>query len=289
MECAECRSTFFVDTREGDMVCENCGNVAGRCDEGFNTCIDSIDFNRCGDANIVKNRLVEILGPSEYAKEEYPKGWTYKALFHGAERIAQLDCSDPEIPASVMASIKAIYKKHYNPWDYIGRKEVGDILEHVEWPEDQIQNKKGARRTKSVRKVYLERWIRIRYELTGQRPTPIPEEFKEAFKELFCRVVRGWCIVRHGSNCPARISGQCHAPRQNGCRHNLPNYNFIFQQLISHLIDQDPIKNGFADMYLDYFPTLTTPKRRSALERYWKELFTYTKIPLYKVRDLTVI
>jgi len=289
MECAECRSSYFVETRDGDQVCESCGNVAGRSDEGFNTCIDSIDFNRCGDVNFSKIKLIQVWGPKKYRKQENPKGWTYKALFHGAERIAQLDCSDPEIPATVMASIRAVYRQNYKPGQYIGRKEVGDILEHVSWPEDQLKNKKGKERTKSVRKVYLERWIRIRYELTGLRPEPVPEEFKEAFKQLFCAVVRGWCIVRHGLNCPARRSSMCYAPRQNGCRHNLPNYNFIFQQLISHLIDQDPIKNGFADMYLDYFPTLTTPKRRSALERYWKELFQYTKIPLYKVRDLTVI
>jgi hypothetical protein len=288
-KCPECKNNrYFIETRDNDVVCQVCGFVIGDGEGEYCRSIDGIDYDRCSDAHSIQNKLVEILGPSKYAKFEYPRGWTYKALFHGSERIAQLDCIDPEIPASVMEIIRTGYRNSKYYKHDVGRKEISEILEPLTWPADQVFNKNKRRRVKSVRKVFLERWIRIRYELTGNRPPSMCDAFKQRFKELFCLVVSKWVRIRHGPLCPARTSdmAKCVNPRQNGCRHNLPNYNWIFQQLICHMIEEDPMKYGYGDAYLDYIPTLQTPKRRSKLEYYWKELQPHTKIPLYPVRTL---
>src|SRR5574338_597957 len=287
MECECGNRTDFIETREDDLICTHCGVAVERGGGNFLRTIDGIDFDRCADVHHNANKLIAVVGPEKYAKMDYPKGWTYKAIFHGAERIAQLDCCDPEIPASILALIRREYTKHWKG-KYIGKKEVGEILENLSWPADQKRAKNGKVRVKSVKKVFLERWIKIRFLLTGERPPEMPQDFKWTLKEKFENVVRTWQRIRHGNECPARWSSDrtCVSPRQNGCRHNLPNYNWMFQQLIEDIIHEDPIHYGFADAYLDYVPSLQTPKRVAKLEAYLKELSPHTKIPLYKIRAL---
>ncbi|MEM3062191.1 MAG: hypothetical protein QW303_01405 [Nitrososphaerota archaeon] len=300
-QCYNCASFDIQEIEsEGQYVCRNCGVVLQElCGAGMATNYrpSHNDFHRSMDLVRLYQTAHHIVPPDFTFIR--PKGWTYQAIFHFNERLAQLDCTDPAIPKSVMdriytQNIRYMAKCLETNTPIIYNREViaREILGPLTWPEDLKLTKKGRPRSKTVAQTFLERWIRIRYELDGKRPPIMTIEFKKEIQSLFRLVAVAWPFCRHDEQCDAyRFWTECTADgKVVVCRHNLLNYNFIFQQLIAHMMHQNPQKYAFADGYLDYLPTLETPKRLEKLVYFWgTKLKKRTGLPYYTIRPLNLI
>lgn len=128
-----------------------------------------------------------------------------------------------------------------------------------------------------MNKKFTERWIRIRYEMTGLRPPPITPEMRIDLQDLFLKVNLAWQFVRHDKRCDGT---DCALPGYK-CRHNLGNYGFIFIQLFCHLAEHYPKRWEKAGEFLPYISTLKTRERLDWIKTKWKEMFQWTKIQLY--------
>lgn len=288
--CPECGCTDLQDVLpEDETVCTNCGLVV----------FDQAFMERRGPPK--ESTLEYWKGVLDAAKAEakaLPKGCTYQAIFHYNERLAQLDCTDPDIPKPLMDAIRKLHLerasgpggREYLRQPFTREFIEREILAHVSWPKDLLINKKRNLRRKTPLQTFSERWIRIRYELTGLRPRPMTIEFRKAMQELFKDIANSWPEVRHDPHCRYATTGVCDGKRSRlfVCRHNLPHFNWMTQQMIIHLIHWNPAYS-YADEYIDYLPAIETPKRLELLKQQWMRLYKYTGIPYYTVRPLRPI
>lgn len=353
-KCPECGWRDIIHAeRDGDFVCRMCGLCIASAisdkeppahwrvrDVAESTGDCSMDIDHKGpDYTYVSSGL-------RYSEV---KGSTYKAVFHWHERIAQLNCEDPDLPRDLLDEAGRIYSRileyleedtkiwrprsqlppghpeYLSPaeeaqWKLLPLDRVAQLLDQVKgtvrdkykkvkrrryhpmrgsdcpyiyeskrqrdfWPCNHVSsNKRKHCRCKSVRKVYLERWVRIRYELTGQRPRPMPYDLIQELEIRFLRVVRSWNYVRHHPDCPGNWGIPCHKKKKYKCRHNLPNYGFMFLQFFQDILAKD--KEGKFEYVKEYFPyikTLETPTRMNHLKQKWRELEQYTGLPLYPI------
>lgn len=253
-ECHGClvRAPFFND-RNGDRVCVNCGMV--------------LETN-----NIVSVEPKVLL--SQYQKVIQA---SYKHVFHWNERIAQLNCTDPEIPVAQWTKILHVWKLYNDRFVHrlFTKSTVIDLLTLTD------KYYKHDRKT-SLRRIYTERWISIRFYLTGQRPPSLTMEYISEIEKMFLLVVFNWNELRHAKDCKTP-SNKCHK-LELGCRKNLPNYNFMHRQFIYHLnaTHHDSAKFEWTYELLPYLPTLKTKSRLEELNRRWIEMEETTKIPLYE-------
>lgn len=290
--CPDCGNYEFQDLyHEDDTVCLQCGLVV--CNQAF---VERPESQKKSDSAY----WAGVLAAAKAEAAAFPKGHTYQAVFHYNERLAQLDCYDPDIPRPIM---EQIYRIHFsrvhgaNGKTYVKqpftREFIEDeILSHVVWPEEMRRNKKGNIRRKTPLQTFSERWIRIRFELTGLRPPKMDKWFRLRMQELFKLIAYVWPTVRHDPLCTYDLTGRCSNQEESKifvCRHNLPHFNWMTQQLICHLLHQQPDIYGYSDAYIDYLPAIETAKRLELLKQQWLRLYKYTKIPYYTIRPLRTI
>lgn len=135
-------------------------------------------------------------------------------------------------------------------------------------------------------KEWLERWIRIRYELTGLKPPEMGEDLRREFQKMFYTVMRSWDRVRHHPQCSGKNGESCHHNSTFKCRHNISNYGFVMMQFVSHLIHTHPNDQNLVDklvLYFWYLKTLKTKERINYLKMKWMEMYPYSQIPLYPI------
>lgn len=285
-KCPECGSRDLQEiAHDNDIVCRECGLVV--CGQAL---LDPVTADRPNESAYWASVLVSLKNESK----TFPRGHTYQAIFHYNERIAQLDCYDPDIPTEIMQQIRMVHRKNcaanreYIKQPFTRAFIEDQILAHVTWPESLQYTKHGRPRQKTPLQTFSERWIRIRYELTNMRPPLMTAEFRTAIQGLFRIVALAWPIVNHDHFCTFRTTGKCSHSKMLICRHNLPNFNWITQQLIVHLGLRSK-DFQYADAYIDYLPAIDTPRRLEFLKIFWDRLFFHTQIPYYEVRPLKQI
>jgi hypothetical protein len=199
-----------VQTAEGDTVCTGCGTVLA--DHGV---VDSF-----------KDRERARRGIS------YPG---YKHVFHFNERVANLACDDPRIELDVFALIHEAYwldREKRGGDGALWYDDVRRVLRSVTVPHDIAEKYRGKRYKKlpltDLDQKFSERWLTIRYRLTGDRPPEIDERVRRGIQLLFLGILPPFSHLRHKPEC--RREHKCH--KRHGCAYKLPPYNFIIKELL---------------------------------------------------------
>jgi hypothetical protein len=197
-----------VTTDAGDSVCTGCG--------------------------LVLSSFCPAEGFEDYRRSHctYPG---YKHVFHFNERVANLACDDPRIPLDVFTLIHDAHGRDVakrggerSRW----YDDVRRILRSVEVPYD-IQEKYRGKRYKKLPltdldQKFSERWLTIRFRLTGDRPPLVDGKTRRGIQLLFLGILPPFSSLRHKAECDR--SSKCH--KKFGCAYKLPPYNFIIKELL---------------------------------------------------------
>lgn len=208
--CRYCYSygTAVVQTDEGDTVCTGCGLV------------------------LSSNAVLEGYEDFKRSHCTYPG---YKHVFHFNERVANLACDDPTIPDDVFALVQVAYWRDVEQRRGDSALWYGDvrrILRSVTVPEDISEFYRGKRYKclplTDLDQKFSERWLTIRYRLTGQRPPLIDPPTRRGIQLLFLGILPPFSSLRHKENCDR--GSKCH--KKFGCAYKLMPYNFIIKELL---------------------------------------------------------
>lgn len=213
-----------VTTRDGDAVCPGCGFVVD-CALPAST---FADFSR-----------VSCI----YAG--------YKPLFHLNERIANLDCNDPHVPDDLFALVRDAHAAGGYPTDgTLWYGHIREILRSVTVPPHLQEKYRGRRYTCSpltdMACKFAERWITLRYRLTGVRPPALPSHAILGMQARLIGFMGAWRVLRHTAECDG--AGRCHW--RCGCRYKLPSLNLLMS-LFLYDIGGEKLSNHY-DPYLFY-------------------------------------
>lgn len=208
-----CRTCYtyrdpVVQTPEGDSVCTGCGVVLA--DHGILEGFEDYKRSHC----------------------TYPG---YKHVFHFNERVANLACDDPRIPLDVFTLIHEAYwrdREKRGGERSLWYDDVRRILRSVEVPYDISEKYRGKRYKKlpltDLDQKFSERWLTIRFRLTGERPPEIDGRVRRGIQLLFLGILPPFSHLRHKEEC--RRESKCH--KKHGCAYKLPPYNFIIKELL---------------------------------------------------------
>lgn len=258
--CPNCKASFCTTTHsaDGDEVCVLCGYV-------------------------VSDRVYAVPTASVLHSHYVVGKSVYKALFHWNERIAQLNLTGPQIPSVIQQRLQDTYQSLTNgcpigtgtsPFTtYFTKSDVGKLFGLI------VNADQGSK--KWMRKKYLERWIAIRSDLTGMRPVLLNQELVMELEVRFLRVVLFFDYVRHQPSCEMeKETDKLNCHKTHHCRHNLINYNLLFQLFIHDICKKKPHLQCFASLVW-YLPTVKTTNRLARLKTFWLKLEKYTNIPWY--------
>ena len=199
--CPECDGTAYVDFDDtDDRVCRGCSAVVGRVG----------NWTPSYDVVCELRRLARSSGP-------------YRREFHFNERKAQMSCNGPPSPQVAVDVVDQAFQREPEATF------VPDTLTH-----DYV---KSALRAAGLPK-YAERWVEIR-----RRVCAIYGVFAD------CVVMRGWqwdeftrrflaasrafdkLYYKAGSR-RTRRDNLLESNQSELARHNMPNYNFVFHQIL---------------------------------------------------------
>lgn len=186
-------------------------------------------------------------GMAYSARDMVPrKSMPYSQRTHFREILALLNLVGPTIPDDLFALIRTCYQRDFAPRDPT-KAVVKQILDTIEVPKP-LQEKYRTRRYKRRLcdhldrvKNYSERWIWIRWKLTGVRPKKMGSLLLEYMERYFVCMMTPWKTLRHAHDCRGRRDNDdtatCHqGSHTNRCRHNLPPYLFVIRHIF-HLIE----------------------------------------------------
>jgi len=198
----DCDSIYApIITRDGDLVCRFCGWLVG------------------------SGLLVSSHSDGQRTFVSY---FGYNPLFHLNERIANLSCTDPRIPDDLFELVKEEHARGHYPSDStLWYEDIGEILKTVVVPAALAEKYRGKRYKYSaltdMKKKFHERWITIRYRLTGHRPPPLDVPTIRLIQERLLAFLAAWRCLRHSAEC--RGGAGCH--KKWGCRFKLPDNSFL--------------------------------------------------------------
>lgn len=226
-----------VITRDGDLACPHCGWVTASADP----LPGHTDFARC--------------------RRTY---CGYNPIFHLNERIANLCCTDPVIPRDLLELVWLAHSKGNYPRDAtLWYSDISRILGSVIVPPDLSEKYRGKRYTKSpltdMKKKFAERWITIRYGITGERPPPLPGDVIRSLQMRMACLLPAWKALRHAEDCDGML--KCH--QRCGCRYKLPNAGLLIS-LFLYDIGGLELAQPY-DKYLFYDADQIKPKNMTVL------------------------
>lgn len=250
--CPHCASGEpLVATRDADEVCLDCGVVVRS------------RMARFSFADLERTHRSAYIG--------------YKHVFHFNERLANLDCADPCIPEDVFALVELAFERRRDlpRGADMGYADVRSLLRSVIVPAD-IGEKYRGKRYKMLPLTNLcdkfsERWLTIRYRLTGHRPPPLARDLKQRLQMYFCGILAPFGKIRHKPECDAGLG--CH--KRFGCEYKLPPYAFIMKELL--FLVGGP---GLLLTYEDYLIHKTTDRCMAKLRRTWEAIANYNSWPV---------
>jgi hypothetical protein len=230
-KCPECWSTVFpVRTNDSFDVCPDCGLVITA------TVFDRLPF------------VVRAL-----------KG-TYKRIFHWNERMALFKMHDPWIPDDIMDLVEAeAIKDIYPNVDDFDYSDVAKVLGAVVvplWMQEKYRSQKYKCKPMKDLLRFREKWLQIKWRLTGRKPVDPPDDVIERLTEYFKALQLPWSWVNMGRN-------------------NFINYNLVI------IIGLEFI--GYNE-YIPFFPMMRgskkNPKKLVELCLIMRSMFEILKWPL---------
>lgn len=245
--CGQCGATDCVVNREFHTVCNGCGSVVAT----------GCDFDA--------DERVRLL---------------YKRVFYFNELISLFCLGDPPIPAELLDLLKTAYSKR--TWPRLERAQVHELCRsvsavrdkkipscfHVKLPLEYSRKfaAKTGRLLYDLRK-YGEKWRRIKYELTGERP-PIPSaNCIDTLRMFIANVSRIFESIRHCSECPGTTNCHKHYP----CRHNIINSNYILKKGFLFFYRGDR-RNEEYIQFKTWLPQPNRSNRHEVRDKYWKPI-----------------
>ena len=313
-----CRHDDNVTTTDGDIVCRLCGTVLVSRLEVF---IPSYGKARTGYTKKVCFRPTAVSTP-------------YKPIFHFHERLSQWVMQEPAIHEEVLqlfwdeyifgeyrrgsnfnketttkiignisknmtiSQYERLVRLHHNNIYQEGGEGIGWGL-HIKRKDDEKDDdylkriQSGVKRYLS--KKYLEKWVSIRWKLTGYGPgDPLNyEKYKKSkayskscelgrltrlLEVMFKGIQKPFQEIRHTKECD-RKTPDCH--KKFGCRHNLPHYNTTIRYFLVHAY-----LNGHneAIWHLHQFPPLRTRSKLMQHEKMMRKFWEYNNwYPFVKI------
>jgi hypothetical protein len=229
---------------------------------------------------------IDVSTPAHGQTVSWHKASSYKYIFHWNERMAQLNCTDPDIPEAFWVCILRGWTMYGYQWrgGRLNKNRIRKLLELVDsspWCKNHLKKLGPKKANISLKKKYLERWVTIIYRLTGIRPPPMTSEFIVEMEKRLFMLCYHFQFVRHAEECDGN-GWKCH--HKYACRHNLPNYNFMMRQFILDIYHSDKVKWAWIKKYLRYLPTLKTESRKRKLIEIWNKLTPYTNMPLRGIK-----
>lgn len=200
----------------------------------------------------------------------------YKHIFHFNERIANLNCQDPAIPDDLFRLVKNAHRNRLRRRDppRVWYGYVREILRAVRVPPDLQEKYRGRRYKKlpltNMEKKFSERWITIRYRLTGRRPVPLEPRDIRALQLLFLGLLAPFNYIRHEDGC--KKNGKCH--KTHGCAYKLPPYNFIIKELMFVWKGR-----AYRDRYARYLLHTRSCASTRKIRKIWDQIAAYNMWP----------
>jgi len=111
----------------------------------------------------------------------------------------------------------------------------------------------------NMKEKFHERWITIRYRLTGKRPPHLDRKVIRRIQTLFSCLLPPWNYIRHAPECNREI--KCHHVHK--CCYKLPTYYFIIKELLFVVQTQEKIP----DLMKTYEPYLLYSMKAKALTK----------------------
>lgn len=229
--CPECKDPLNVVETEGELVCSACGVV--------------LDSMVCGDA------------PS--APGYGSKASSYQSILHFRERLALYQCEDTPIPDRDFALIQSAYA------DWLMEEGRG-ATDLTKIDVQTILHRIG--RTFCNR--YYEKWIQIRWRLTGLKPPMFTGEELAFLLQRFTATEHAWHVIRPQGLKPRRNR----AGKLPRVRAHMPNFNYMFVKLLEFM--------GRGDL-ARYFPQLKSTDRVRLNESFWRDICRYHCWPFVSV------
>lgn len=260
MNCAECGGTEFCDDyARGDRVCSGCGAT------GDTLRVAAPRYNELFDAS--GNRRV-----ARAVAESYPIHATcatvfsagrrrravssapYKRSTYWAERISQWQQNEPRIPTEDWDEIECAYLDEW--WDAapveppaLDKDRIRGLLRSLDLARKRDEDLAPEDRKPRFVRKYLEKWLTIRYQLTGieSRGCRVSYAVVDELKYLFNVIQPAFDLT-------------CKHP---GSRFSMLNYNFLFRRFFD-LINR-------SDLCVD-FPPLKSQAKRANMVQLWLEI-----------------
>lgn len=252
--CLNCGNVDFVDDeRTGDCICTGCGLVQGPI------LLDSLSYRELYDSYGNKRPHLLVGG-----NIEVPRGLPncdvkmasapYSEITYLNERIAQWRQLEPPIPYKDYAAISNAYAGDGRHTD---KTEIRALLGGID-----AARKAAGKKPRFIRK-YLEKWLSIRFQLTGVRSRGCyaPDWLVQAVRTRFAEILRPF---------KDRI--------KNKGRYSIINVNFMFRRIF----DLEGMQ-----WYAVDFPPLRTDSKRRRLVNMWVECCEYTRYPYINNDQIT--
>jgi hypothetical protein len=249
--CRNCLNVCYspVLTRDGDAVCINCGLVLEQKLVGF-----SAKDGECS------------------SKSPYVG---YKHIFHFNEKIANLNRSDPRLPADLLSLVQvAARAQGFGPGRDMWYGDVRAVLRSIVVPDD-LQEKYRSKRYKfnpltDMEAKFAERWITLRWQLTGKCPPYLDGRVIQTMQVYFQGILIPFRYSRHKPNCDGRY--KCH--KEFGCNYKFPPYNFIIKELLFIICGREVL-----DTYAPYLLHTHSQQSLQKIHALWDKIAHYNRWP----------
>ncbi|MGB0548745.1 MAG: hypothetical protein ACPGR8_06385 [Limisphaerales bacterium] len=252
MHCDNCGNvrSFASDYRSGDRYCTVCGLVLGRVmvvSNGYKSVFDSHGNIRVGARGADMFTRGQVLLDSGAHHVRRSKSAPYKRATYFAERITQWCQREPRIDWKVRLTIDRAYRAgRYAARYVLTKRDVRAIV------------RDAAAQTQTPRFVdkYLEKWLTIRYILTGEPSYGyyFGDVIAPYLKEMFAKLQQPFEQT----------------VRTRRKRYSFISYNFVFRRLFDLL--------GFPEFGED-FPPLCGAAKRVELVALWLRMMNFLNWP----------
>lgn len=275
----------------GDGLVYVCPKCMDLLDETVGGMAHNLSCNSCGGSTYSLNHDGLCVCACGRAIQEFgdDAGRTrirllYKRIFYFNELISQFSLLEPSIPAEVLALLRAAYQRRVGVpgWRTLTRERIHTLCRSVSTTRDpkipscfavrispEISRRfasKTGRPLTDLRK-YGEKWRRIIFELTGDRPPVLSQDCVETLRAFIANVSRAFELVRHTTDCSGTVN--CH--RRYGCRHNVINSNYVLKKGFLFYWRGDRRHPDYQAIRR-WLPQPNRANRHAIRDRYWRPI-----------------
>lgn len=213
-----CLHLKCVVHRDDSVVCTECGQVL--TDHGSLTNVDPL----CNTNHKLSS---------------------YRRKHHINERLSQLNINESAVPDKLMRHLKKYLFPIFEACGDITKPHVQRALQYL-----------GRREGRNFTTKYLEKWLQIRYKVTGKRPNPLNESEKESVIRIYIAFEQFFEYNKHPS------------------RKHIANVNHVLRHCCRLI--------GRKDLY-KYLPLMLDEKKKVEHDKFFKYYCETSGIPFESV------